>query len=66
VVATPLPTISAAFSKAPEATVSTDIDLDIDLNIDSGQTPKPVSGNLIDFDVSDYSSLGKKPGADKR
>jgi hypothetical protein len=65
VVATPLPTISAAFARAPDAAVGTDIDLDIDLNIGGDTAQKPASGNLIDFDVSDYSGLGKKPAADK-
>jgi len=65
-VAQPLPTISEAFAKAPDAVVGTDIDLDIDLNMGSGPTQKPAGGNLIDFDVSDYSSIGKKPSADKQ
>jgi hypothetical protein len=44
--------------------VGVDIELDIDLDFSSGQVPLEHNGNLIDFDVSSYTAVGK-PAADK-
>jgi hypothetical protein len=60
----PLPTLPAAFVGA--AATPTEIDLELDLNLDIAnvQEDPPKHDNLIDFDVTGYTDVGK-PKADK-
>lgn len=59
----PLPTLPAAFGEAKPAPVENDLELD--LNLDIANVPEqPEHGNLIDFDVTGYTDVGK-PKADK-